>query len=784
MSEATSRYTRPLLLGLGAVGLTALITQVLVPNQTGGRGVPMAIDFQGLIQGLIAAVLAASLVLLFRTSRIINFGALAFGIPGGLMAFELMRFTSVPFVVCVIVALVLSGVFGAIAELTFGRRFAKGSRLIFTIATIFISSQLVTVINNAVQGAPFLPKKEDRPIQLLYGDNALRGHIPLGSFNFEVGSFSVKFGFPHIFTIELVLISLIGLGLVLRYSKLGVMLRSVAENSERASMLGISTGGVTTAAWAIAGVLGGVAVLLTGLTSSPSITAQTDAGGVTLLLPLTAAVLARFRSLPVATLSCLLIAIISSALNFGFDNGDSYIAGGQLLLVTVGLLLQRRELFRLASAGEGSWRLTAEERPVPRELSALTSIRVTRYVTAAVVLVFLGFVPFLFDAGTTSKFQAILLVGVVALSVVVLTGWAGQVSLGQYAFVAVGAVVAGGAASRGDVPFLLAVPMGALTAALLAILVGLPALRVKGLFLGVATFALAVATSIILFDTKIFGWLLPRAIPRPKIFISFDGETPFYFLCLVAFVLTLLFVRNLRSSRFGRLLIASRDNDAALQSAGVSIVKIRLQAFAISGAIAGFGGALIAFQLRTVTAAAFGANESFQLFIYAVLGGVSSIAGTLIGATYLGVQNNFLGSGTIRQYIFNLLPVMVLYFFPGGVLSVLVGMRDAALRVIAQRRGMIVPALFRGVDAATLANRLTPMSAPLTSAGLAALPREARWSIDSRMHGKPGHALSDDESMDEQQLLTAAAAAIDADDEQALATSTTADLVGTTGSHS
>jgi branched-chain amino acid transport system permease protein len=471
------------------------------------------------------------------------------------------------------------------------------------------------------------------------------------------------------------------------------------------------------------------------------------------------------------------IGSLTAALNFGLENPGPWVTGGELVLLVGGLLLQRRDLFRLASAGEGSWRLTAEERPVPREMASLAVVRGFRWVVGGVLLVFAGFVPFIFGAGTTSQMQSILLLGVVALSLVVLTGWAGQVSLGQYAFVAIGAVVAGGAASRGDVPFLLAVPLGTIVAALVAVLVGLPAVRVKGLFLGVATFGLALATSALLFDQKLFGWLLPRAISRPEVFISFDSETPFYFLCLGAFLLTLLFVRNLRSSRFGRLLIASRDNDAALQSAGVSVIKTRLQAFAISGAIAGFGGAMLAFQLRTVESTGFDAAASFQLFIYVVLGGVSSVLGATIGAAYLGTQMYFIGTGQIRGFIITNIPILLLYFFPGGVLSVLVNLRDAALRIIAQRRNMIVPALFRGVDAATLAKRLTPMSPPLAGAGLAALPRDARWSIGSRMHGMPGHSLSAEESIDEAQLFAAAAAAMDADDEA----TASADLVGTTG---
>ncbi len=767
MTDKVSGIPRPVLYGGAAVLLTLALTQLVFPDNSGGRGVPSAILFQGLIQGLIAGVLACALVLLFRTSRIINFGALSLGVPGGLLAFELIRFTGAPFAVAVFGCLLLSTTFGAVAELTFGRRFATRSRLIFTIATIFISIFLVQAVSPAVLNLPFLPAPELRPINAIYVPDGLRTYLPYSGFTFHVGSYPTNFGFPELFTLELVFLTLVGLALVLRFTRLGVALRAVAENSERASLLGISTGGISTLAWSLAGLLGGVAVLLTGITGTPGVaqTSQTPESVKALLIPLIAAVLARFRSFGAATLAAVLISVLTVGLQFGLKDSAGLVTAAQLVLLIGGLLLQRRDLFRLASGGEGSWRLAAEERPVPRELASLPVLRAVRYVFASLFALVALVVPFVANAGQISKLQSILLLGVVGLSLVVLTGWAGQVSLGQYAFVAVGAVVAGGATSRGGIPFLLSVPLGAVAAAAVAVLVGLPALRVKGLFLGVATFGLAVTTSVLLFDRSVFGWLLPDAISRPTVFISFDGERPYYYLCLAAFLGTLLFVRNLRGSRFGRLLIASRDNDSSLQSVGVSIVKTRLLAFALSGAIAGFGGGLLGFQLRTVTATGFDAKASFELFIYVVLGGVSSIAGAMIGVAYLGFQNYFATGGPTVQYVTNSLPILVLYFAPGGLLAVFNAVRDSILRIVAQRQNIVVPSLFRGQDAASMASHLTPMAPPLTGAGLSALPLDARWSIDSRLHGSPGLALTGEDAMDEGQLFSAAAAAIEASDE-------------------
>src|SRR5256714_6980665 len=143
----------------------------------------------------------------------------------------------------------------------------------------------------------------------------------------------------------------------------------------------------------------------------------------------------------------------------------------------------------------------------------------------------------------------------VALSLLGFTVWAGQVSVVKFAFVAVGAVVAGALTAKVGVPFWLAVPLAAAFTAAFAVVVGLPALRIKGLFLAVTTFAFAVAVRALLFGTRYFSWLLHKAIDRPTlIFFDIGDEPSRYFLCLAALVASIVVVVNVRKSRFGRVL--------------------------------------------------------------------------------------------------------------------------------------------------------------------------------------------------------------------------------------
>ena len=151
----------------------------------------------------------------------------------------------------------------------------------------------------------------------------------------------------------------------------------------------------------------------------------------------------------------------------------------------------------------------------------------------------------------------------------VLIGWSGQVSLGQFGYVAIGAFAAAVLAGKLGLSFWLAVPAAALITAVLAALTGLPALRIPGLFLGVATLAFAIAVRDLLFNEHFLGgWLPGGGLHRPQLFVvDFDDERAMYFLCVGALVLAIAVLVVLRRGRFGRVVIAVRENDAIVATA-------------------------------------------------------------------------------------------------------------------------------------------------------------------------------------------------------------------------
>jgi branched-chain amino acid transport system permease protein len=242
------------------------------------------------------------------------------------------------------------------------------------------------------------------------------------------------------------------------------------------------------------------------------------------------------------------------------------------------------------------------------------------------------------------------------------------------------------------------------------VLVGIPALRIRGLFLAVTTLSFAYAVNEVLFEEKYFGWLLPKNIERPTLFfLDFADQRSMYYLCIASLLLGAVIVTNLRRSRTGRILIASRDNEAAVQAFGVALVRTKLIAFAISGALAGLAGVVYAHQQLGVNAESFSAQKSVDVFLFAVLGGVTSVAGPILGSGAFNVLDYFFAGNPIVQFMQPFSVLIVLYVAPGGLASLLTRVRDEWLRVIAQRRQIVVPSLFADYDADALERRLVPL---------------------------------------------------------------------------
>jgi branched-chain amino acid transport system permease protein len=288
----------------------------------------------------------------------------------------------------------------------------------------------------------------------------------------------------------------------------------------------------------------------------------------------------------------------------------------------------------------------------------------------------------------------VLIYAIVAISLLVLTGWAGHISLGQFALVGFGGATTAVLYGRHGWDIFPAMLAGTVVAALVALVIGLPALRIRGPFLAVTTLAFAVTSATYFLAGRYFPWFIQSHIDRPALLgrLPLEKEWQMYLLCLAGLVVVILGVRGLRRSFTGRALIAVRDNETAAEAATLPSTRLKLIAFVISGAIAGFAGALYVLHQRGLNTDSFNADVSIRLFSMVVIGGLGSLPGAVLGAVYVRGVEFFLppayallasGAGIL----------LLLLFLPEGLGGLVYAVRDAYLRRVARRRQLLVPSL-------------------------------------------------------------------------------------------
>ena len=670
-------------------------------------GVPDLIG--GLALGSLYGVIGVGIILIYRTSRIINFAAGAIGAVPAILALILDLQYHVSYLVVLPITLVGGPLFGAATDVLIMRRFARSPRLIATVITIGVAQSL------AVLGF-FLP--------LWMGEKATNlGAVVPTPWNHSL--LRDAHGRPELTGNQVaafvaVLALTAGLAAFLRYTRIGIALRASAENADRAQLLGIPVKRVATTAWALAGLLSAVAIFVQApLTGTPS---DATLGFDTLLYGLAAAVVARMEKFSTALAAGMAIGVIITATII--SAGDNSIASSIMLLIILGaLLLQRRQLARALDTGEGTWQTVKQYRPIPVELRDLPEVAAARTAGPAAAVALMIALPFIVGPHNVSYLIALPLFGIVGVSLVVLTGWAGQISLGQFGLVGAAAGVAGGLAANHNIDFFAALALGIATGVVAAVVIGLPAVRIQGLYLAVTTlaFSYAVQNYVLNVHYPIGRAILPglsTRLYRPLLYgaINLDSDRAFYYVCLVFLGLAMAAAYAFRRNRSGRVLIAARDNQRAAPAYAINLARTRLAAFAVSGGLAGLAGALFAYAQRGVIPDSYSVQDSIMVFLAAAIAGVSSVSWTVFGVMALEASVTFgprlydlTHSNTLESVLPLLLtgPLLLLnmYFYPGGSAQSGFDWRDRWLRRLAERHDLLVPSLLadRRVDEAAQA---------------------------------------------------------------------------------
>ncbi len=492
--------------------------------------------------------------------------------------------------------------------------------------------------------------------------------------------------------------SIVGLFVFFQMTNTGIAVRASAESSERAALLGIPVKRVQMIVWIIASVLAFLAVFLrAGIVGVPI---GQVLGPAILVRALAACVIGRMTNLPLIFLGAISLGVVEQAIVW--SSRAALVAPILFLVVLIVLLVQRRSQTN-RSDGLSTWQIVTDVRPIPPELRRLPEVAWMLRVLAAAAVLFVVGLPYIASSSQLNLAGVVAIFAMVGVSLVVLTGWSGQVSLGQIAFVGIGAAVGGTITTRVGWDITIALLIAGLVGAAVSIVIGLPALRIPGLLLAVVTLAFAQAMAVYFLDRGSFAWWLPeRRVPRTDVFglIPIDSERNYYYFVIVCLALTLFVARRLRHSRVGRVMIGVRENDRAAQSFGVSPVRAKLTAFAVSGFVAAFAGAVFVHHQQSLGIQPYATEESLAVFSMVVIGGLGSLPGAVLGAIYVKGTQYFLPR-TLSFFVGGVGLLLVLLALPGGLGSLLYQARDGYLRLVATRRKIMVPSLF--ADAADIA---------------------------------------------------------------------------------
>ncbi|WP_427923383.1 ABC transporter permease subunit [Streptomyces sp. cg40] len=520
-----------------------------------------------------------------------------------------------------------------------------------------------------------------RPLSVLGGDPAQTVVASIGVFVLLVGGAALVWGqgarddAPELVSADpwgqlaVVLVLATGVGTVIRWTRFGRELRAVVDDRRLAVLAGVDADRVAAAGWAFGSFTAG----LTGVLLAPYV--RLDPYGLPLLVMevVAVAVAARMRSLPVAVVVALGIGVGQSQLTRVHLSGW----GGQLVqAVGANLFVVALLVAALVLPGVGA------RDALPRTASARVATPPGAWIVAGVLFLLpLGFAGS--DLHTSVQVPAL---GVVLLSLVVVTGRGGQLSLGQAAYAGLGALftallAAGRFPGLPRLPELAALAVAVLLVAPLGLLTGWPAIGRHGLSLALATFAVGVGVSRFVFAQPYATAGL--SLDRPS---GFDGDRAYYVLELALLTCALLATHALRRGRTGRALAAMRDHEAGASAAGVQVPSLKLLAFVTGAALAALGGGLLGMGLRAFDPSAYDPVRGLLWFAAVVVLGADSPLGALTAAALL-VGLDAGARGGVAAALIGVLAVCV-GRFPGGPYEAL---RAGAERLRPQRRARLTP---------------------------------------------------------------------------------------------
>ena len=638
----------------------------------------------GLVTGLTYAAFAAGFVLIYRSTGVLNFAHGEVGAFGVALFVLLLAQYGLNWWLSFGLALAACAAIGMAIELIVIRRLFTSPRLVVLIATIGVGQIVLFAkfnLPNVVAPGPISP-----PFTAVWTPT---DHIRLQA--------------RELIVLAVIPVLIAALAWFIARTRFGLAVRASASNPDTARVYGTSPRRTSTIVWTISGAFAAAtAIFLAPLQGINSAQAGTAAIAEPLLLRvLVVSLLARMRSLPGTLAGGVAVGVAEALIRSNVDSANRSVVDVYLFVAVLVVVL----LVVRSTGLQESWSLAPRVRAIPSRLESLWWVR--RLNAMGFVALFGFFVLLGLTLSTNSSlftWTSILLFAMVVLSMTVLTGWAGQLSLGQFAFVGLGGLTVLGLTQGNDIPVLfdlfdlsldlpwaLAMVVATAVGVVAAVIVGLPALRVRGLFLAVTTLAFAVASATWLFQQDFFtgGTSFPRPADPPvldlgPIHIDFAASRRnYYFLCLVSLAVVAAVVARLRRTGIGRSWIAVRDNEEMAAASTVSPIRMKLAAFGVAGGIAAYSGGLLVTLVPSLQPdSLFRASESIVVVATAIIGGLGSVAGPILGALWIRGIPQIIPEeldDLVRLLTGSIGLLVLLMYFPGGLLQILYSIRDKLL---------------------------------------------------------------------------------------------------------
>jgi sulfate-transporting ATPase len=576
----------------------------------------------GLGNGAVFAALAVALVVTYRSSGVLNFatgalslhaaytyaflrrGELLAPLPVGPKTYDLGG--PVAFWPALLATLVVEALLGVLLYVAVFRPLRSALPLAKAVGSLGVMILLTAIV-----------AERAGPDQILVQPIFPRENISVG----EIRIVSDRLWFA----LTIVAVTLV-LAAVFRFTRFGIATRAAAETEVGALVTGISPERIAMANWAISAAVAGLA----GILIAPLVPLIPGTYTLFIVPALAAAVLGRFSALLPAFVGAIAIGALQSLAVFLKGRHDWFPDQGSAELIPLVLVLAA---------------LLVRSRPLPtRGTLVLQTLgrapRPRSWKIPALVGIAAGLAAVLATSGSyRSAVITSLIFGVISLSLVVVTGYCGQISLAQLTLAGVAGFLLSPLTDSWGVPFPIAPLLAALGAGVIGVLVGLPALRIRGLLVGVVTLIFALTVEALWFRNNSFnGGVDGAQVANPELFgldlgVGTGAAYPrpaFGILCLLVLAATAGGVARLRTGRLGSAMLAVRANERSAAAAGISVVRVKIIGFAIGSFVAGLGGTLLAYKQTNVTFQSFSVFAGLTVFSTAFLAGITSVSGGIV----------------------------------------------------------------------------------------------------------------------------------------------------------